>query len=105
MRVICPFTEVTPGTDQCLARLAPQAERVYVGDDVLGYWRMLCAAWRDAEDFILWEHDLECEADAIEILQSCPQPACPVAGYFRLTRFRAEMMRAIPDVFETLPVS
>lgn len=55
------------------------------------------------DDFILIEHDIEFDTDAIEILEQCPEGACTVAGYLRLARFRAELMRAFPDAFEGLP--
>lgn len=105
MRVICPYTTITTGTAQCLDRHAPHAERVYVGGDPTDYWRTLRDAWADGEDFIVWEHDVEAGPDAIEILETCPGWFCTIAGYWRLARFRAALIRAAPDAFEGMPVS
>jgi hypothetical protein len=102
MRIIVPYTELSQGTARCLDRLAPQAERIYVGDSPTRYWEVLRDAWADGESFILIEHDLEFDDKALSALEACPRPVCTVAGWFRLTRFRSEMMRAIPDVFESL---
>lgn len=61
--------------------------------------------WADGEDFIVIEHDVEFGADAIETLESCPEPFCTADEWFHCTRFRAELIEARPDAFSGLPMS
>ena len=105
MRVVVPYTDLHPSCRASLDRYCPGAELYDVSGDPTDYWRVLRDVWADGETFLLVEHDVSFDQTAIEILETCPRPHCTVAGFFRLTRFRAEMMRAIPDVFETLPTA
>jgi hypothetical protein len=105
MRVIVPYTKLTRGCAECLDRHAPRGEGVYVGGSPTDYWAMMRDAWADGEDFILIEHDMLFEADAIEVLEACPRWLCTVGNFWCLTRFRSELMRAAPDAIEGLPVS
>lgn len=78
--------------------------------------------WEDGESFLNIEHDIEVHSEVFAQLlgcERCGMPACeepwcvfpfPGAGgglLFRslgCTRFGAEMMKAVPDLFSTLPV-
>ena len=105
MRIVVPYTLLTKGCSDCLDAHAPHAERVYVGDDPTDYWQLLRRVWADGRSFILIEHDIEFSGECIEVLEECSSPFCTVAGYFRLTKFDAELMERTPDVFATRPVS
>ena len=105
MRVVVPYTELTGGCKQSLDRAAPHAELVDVSGSVLAYYELMRRVWADGEDFILIEHDLDFNPEAIKVLEECPHLLCSIAGYWRLTRFRAELIRSEPDLFETLPLS
>ena len=105
MRVVVPYTELTGGCKQSLDRAAPHAELIDVSGSVLAYHDMMKRVWADGEDFILIEHDLDFNPEAIEVLEECPHLLCSIAGYWRLTRFRSELIRSKPDLFEGLPLS
>jgi hypothetical protein len=102
MRVIVPYTQISRDCAECLERFAPHAERVYVGGDPLDYWRLMCWVWGDREDFAVIEHDTLFDADAITALETCSEPWCSELNYFQMTRFRREMMEALPDAFEAI---
>jgi hypothetical protein len=105
MRIVVPYTRLSHGCEESLRRYAPEAERVYVGGDVVDYWRLMCRVWADQEDFIVIEHDTVFDAPAIEILLRCPEDFCTAGQWFQMARFRRAMMNAAPGLFESTPLS
>jgi hypothetical protein len=105
LRVVVPYTKLTPGCVESLRWHCPHAERVVVSASPLDYWRLLCRVWADQEDAIIVEHDMSFDAEAIEVLETCPEQLCTSAPCFQMIRFRSELMRAAPRMFESIPPS
>lgn len=109
-----PYTKVWEAT----AEAAPEdAVWVDVSASPDAYFGALYAIWDRAESFALIEHDIICRPDVVEAFESCPEPWC-VFGYDDIccpgcmeawrnelgcTRFREELMLAVPDAVSAIP--
>lgn len=88
-----------------------------VSGGVTAYWEALCDIWAKGETFAIIEHDVICRPDVVEQFDACPEPWC-LFGYtpichpecqeawrnqLGLTRFRSELMAAVPDALTSIP--
>ena len=110
MRVIVPYTKITPECDEALERHAPKAERIYVGASDQDYWRLLLALWGQRQSFILVEHDVVIDEHTLPSLARCPDLwcACPypyistVSYGLACVKFRREVMEKVPLLMEVV---
>src|SRR5450631_3934552 len=113
LSILIPFTARHPDT---LAGAPAGAEWVDVSDGPHEYWRVLCAFWARGEDLTIIEHDVVCRPDITEAFASCPEPWCafPYSNHddseaeawrnmLGCTRFRRELVRAVPDAVSSIP--
>lgn len=113
MRVVCPFT---PGkrsllTVGALARFAPDALYVNVAANPSAYWELLAELWRDGENFVIVEHDVEIHEGVIAGFKACREPWC-LYPYFGptlfdvmtrslgCTRFSSRLIETRPDLMD-----
>lgn len=109
VRSIVPYTRLHPITAAALRELASDAERVDMSGSDLAYWEVFTRLWGRRESFLLIEHDIEPNAEALEAARSCgclwgrSDYAYSIARTSGLgfTRFAAELMAREP----TLPYS
>lgn len=81
------------------------------------YYGALLGVWERGETFALLEHDIICRPDVVEEFENCPEPWC-IYGYADIchpqcmeawanamgcTRYRAELMEAVPDALSAIP--
>lgn len=92
MRVIVPFTEIHPLTDQALQRWAPQAERVDVSASITSYWELLTKVWADSHSFVVVEHDIEIHEHVLTSFAACPEPWCVYLYLYRGRRFFSQSL-------------
>ena len=109
-----PYTAVHPETRDA----APSgAAWVDVSLSPVAYYAALLDIWAAGETFAVLEHDVVCRPDVIAGLDACPEPWC-LYGYADMchpecqeawrnqlgcTRFRAELIRAVPDAVASIP--
>ena len=110
-----PYTSVDART----AASAP-ADAIWcdVSQSPLSYYGALRSWWAKGADFVVLEHDVVCRPDVVEAFENCPEPWC-VFGYADIchphcmeawrnelgcTRFRAELIRAVPDALDGTPL-
>lgn len=108
-----PFTE----RDYATAEAAPRdAVWVDVSEHSTEYWFMLLRLWRAGETFAILEHDVICRPDVIEAFETCPEPWCAFgyedichpecmeawANTLGCTRFRSELIQAVPDAVSSI---
>jgi len=103
-----------PETVASLEAHAPHAELHDVTDDPDAYWRALARVWADGEAFIAVEHDVELTPEVLPQFAACPEPWCSfgygdiptgalvIGQQIGAVRFRAELVQAHPDVFESI---
>lgn len=111
MRVVLPYTRIHPLTDQALAELVPDAERVDLGRDDYAYGRLLERLWVPGEDLMIIEHDVQLTRVALDEAINCPcwWSAAPYTGQgtahreasiivqsLGCVRFRSELIEAAP---------
>ena len=104
MRVVVPFTELTPETCQSVNATGWTWEPVYVGDSDEDYWSLLAGLWSDAEDFILVEQDIVVNEETITDLAECDSEWCSIPyPYFSgnypglgCSKFEGTLMRRAP---------
>lgn len=111
-----PYTAVHPHT----AAAAPaDAVWIDVSGSPVAYYAALLDIWQLGETFAILEHDVVCRPDIIDELEECPEPWC-LYGYtdfchdgcreawrnqLGCTRFRSELIRAVPDAMSAIPAS
>jgi hypothetical protein len=111
-----PYTAVHPHT----VKGAPSdAVWVDVSGSNIAYYAALLDIWERRETFAVLEHDVVCRPDIITELEACPEPWC-LYGYtdfchegcreawrnqLGCTRFRAELIQAVPDAMTSIPES
>lgn len=115
-RVVVPHTARHPDTT---VALPANAEWVYVASSSNAYYAALSRWWADGDTFLVVEHDVVCRPDVIAEAAECPEPWC-IWGYdpycheecreawrnaLGCTRFRAELMVAVPDALSSVPPS
>jgi len=82
-----------------------------VSEDCQAYFRLLCALWAEARDFLIVEHDMVATAEAIEEMDRCPKTWCTnpypcnewgtlIEVAFGFSRFRRPLMEKEPDAME-----
>ncbi len=111
-----PYTAVYPAT---VAGAPRDAIWVDVATGADAYFGALFNIWERGETFALLEHDVVCRPDVVEAFESCPEPWCAF-GYADIchpecmeawrnvlgcTRFRAEIVSAVPDAVSSVPPS
>lgn len=124
MRIVCPYTLASdPGMERglhplceaALAAHAPDAEMLYLGTRHDSYRDLLADLWAAGDSFLLIEHDVEIHDRVIPELDACPEPWCsfpyPVGSpdgmidsSLGCTRFTADLLAAVPDMIDRLPV-
>lgn len=109
-----PFTRIDART----ASAAPSwAQWTNVSGSPIAYYAALTDWWATGETFAVLEHDVQCRPDVITAFDECPEPWC-VFGYADMchpecmeawrnllgcTRFRAELIAAVPDALSSIP--
>lgn len=110
--VVVPYTKREKRT---VHSVPPTAEWVYVGDSPYDYWRVLCDYWTPEHDLILCEHDVQWRSDISRGFDDCPElwcnhkycehsPESAEAWKWLLgcTRFRKELIAAVPDAVTSI---
>lgn len=77
-------------------------------DPEYGYGRLLRRLWREAEDFLIVEHDIVPSSAQLHEMALCPHPYCAapyrwgqaVGVALGFTRFRSVFLRTYPDAAE-----
>lgn len=112
-----PFTAKHPDT---VANAPDNATWVNVAQHDHAYYAALTHWWEQGETFAVLEHDVICRPDIVESFDACPElwctypyvpececgnPACREAWRNQLgcTRFRAELMTAVPAALRDAP--
>ena len=106
------------GLDPRVVEAAPAGTIwVDVRSSATAYYESLSRIWGEGETFATLEHDILCRPDIVEAFETCPEPWC-VFGYSEFcheacmdawanelgcTRFRAEVMEAVPDALSSIP--
>lgn len=80
------------------------------------YYGALHEMWGRGESFAVLEHDVICRPDVVEAFEECPEPWCLYPYDFchwdcregwrnmlGCTRFRAELLAAVPDAVSSIP--
>ncbi len=117
-RIVVPFTSVHRDTRAALEPYGPRVKYCDVSE-VGAYWRLFSDLWAAGEDFILIEHDIVVRPGTIDGFDRCPSSWCSCSytwnwkpAYSWLadrsakvlenslgcTRFRAEFLKASPDL-------
>ncbi len=120
LEVDAPFAVYVPHTyrhPQTVAGVPRNAVWVDVAQSDIAYYAALCDWWSKGETFLVLEHDVVCRPDVIAELDACPEPWC-LYGYdpycheecreawrnaLGCTRFRAELLAAVPDAVTSIP--
>jgi hypothetical protein len=121
LQFYCAYTSVDPRT---VAGAPAGTIWANVSQSPLAYWGALRSWWRKAEAFATFEHDVVVRADVVEAFESCPENWCvfpyadmccqdetgfsPCMESWRnelgCTRFRAEIIAAVPDALDGIPI-
>ena len=120
LQFYCAYTSVDPRT---VAGSPPGAIWVNVSQSNLAYWGALRAWWQKglttSTGFATFEHDVVIRPDIVEAFENCPEPWCefPYADICHphcmeswrnslgCTRFRAELIAAVPDALDGIPIA
>lgn len=109
-----PYTAVHPQTAETAP---PDAVWIDVCNSSIAYYAAVLDIWERGENFALLEHDVVCRPDVVEAFEACPEPWC-LYGYDSIchpqcqeawrnqlgcTRFRAELVQAVPDAISSIP--
>lgn len=109
-----PYTVVHQAT---VTAAPPDAIWVDVSGSDIAYYGAMCDWWSRGETFAVIEHDIECRPDVIEAFNTCTEPWC-MFGYAEMchpecmeawrnaigcTRFRSELIAAVPDAATNIP--
>jgi hypothetical protein len=108
-----PYTRVYPAT---VAGAPVDAVWVDVSSSANAYFGALYGWWQEADSFAVIEHDVVCRSDVVQAFEECPEPWCTF-GYADVwhpesmaawsdilgcTRFRAELIEAVPDAVSSI---
>lgn len=107
MRVVVPFTDLRPETYRAARDWVDGCEFVGMEDDY-AYGRLLRKLWREGEDFLLVEHDMNWTREQIARMDECEHGYCanpypwtttvgPALGF---TRFSEDFIARYPDAVE-----
>lgn len=121
--LVAPFTFYIPHTarhPETVAAAPSNAIWVDVGQSPIAYFAALLNWWSKAETFVVLEHDVVCRPDVLESFAGCSEPWC-LYNYapectcgnpdcreawrnaLGCTRFRSELMEAVPDAMSSIP--
>lgn len=108
VRVVVPFTRLTPSTVAALDATGRRWEPVDVSGSDDAYWTLLDRLWRSGGTFVVVEHDVVVRPGTIDELESCPSEWCAfptvyLAGaHYGLgcCKFAGALTRRIPDALE-----
>lgn len=109
-----PYTFLHP-----LAVESAPRDAIWVGvnSSVDAYYGAMLDLWDRGETFAVMEHDIICRPDVVKAFEECPEPWC-VFGYSNIchvecmeawrnalgcTRFRKEIIEAVPDAMRSIP--
>lgn len=118
-----PFQWYVPHTarhPQTAANAPDGATWVNVAQSPNAYYAALLKWWAQGDTFAVLEHDVECRPDVVASFDECPEPWClyeyaPVCdcgnpdcreawrNMLGCTRFRAELIAAVPDAVASIP--
>lgn len=113
VRWYVPYTVVHP---QVVAAAPESAVWVDLSGSPFSYFGALYSWWKTGETFAVLEHDVVCRPEVVDSFESCPEPWCVYAYTFchwecregwrnmlGCTRFRSELMAAVPDAVSSIP--
>lgn len=109
-----PHTAVHPAT---AAAAPPDAVWIDVSQSNVSYYAAMLDIWERGETFAVLEHDIVCRPDVIQAFEDCPEPWCCFgysdichpgcmeawANMLGCTRFRSELIAAVPDAMSSIP--
>lgn len=109
-----PYTRVHAAT---VAGAPADAIWVDVSSGPDAYFGALHGWWAAGETFAIIEHDIVCRPDVAEAFNACPEPWCAFgyddiccpgcmeawANELGCTRFRREIIEAVPDAVSSIP--
>jgi hypothetical protein len=112
VKVVVPFTSLSPETSYALFDAREDYTGSYVGTDDEAYFRLLERLWTAGEDFAIVEQDIVVEPDTLESFRACPHSWCcapypylkGVYSGLGCVRFRSELMRRLPDLMERVAI-
>lgn len=107
MRVVLPYTTLTPEVTRALDAAEMDWDGVDVSDSDEAYWELLDDLWSYGQDFAIVEHDVVVNPGTLKSFEECPEMWCAapypyfVGTYTGLgcVRFRSEAMRTVPGLF------
>lgn len=76
MRVVCPFTRISPETRDALDASGYLWEARDVSGSDTAYWDLLAGLWAAGEAFAVVEHDVIPAPGALASLETCPADWC-----------------------------
>jgi len=92
MRIIVPYTHLSPDTVEHLDRLGIPVEYVETpADDVYAYWRLFDNLLQEGSDFLFIEGDKLPTMEQIIAMDTCHESLICGHGGFATTRFRGEL--------------
>lgn len=111
---VIPYTRVHPLT---VAGAPKDALWVDVSAHPDAYFALLSDLWAHTQTFALLEHDVVCRPDVMAAFEECPEPWCAFgyddiccrscmdawANTLGCTRFRSDLIRAVPDAVSSIP--
>lgn len=110
--VLIPYTVINESTKQAAPVDAEWADVSATDHD---YWRLLCDLWEPSYDLKICEQDVVWRPDIDETFDACPEPWCAFpydnhspqdaeawANMLGCTRFRKELMAAVPDALKSV---
>jgi hypothetical protein len=116
--VYVPYTKVLP---QVVVAAPEPAVWVDVSSDPLAYWGLMVDLWERQQDFVILEHDVLYRRGILGGFGVCPEPWCLHAYHpgcpcgnpacretqrnnLGCTRFRRELMQAVPDAVSSIGI-
>lgn len=111
MKVVCPFTRISPETRAALDASGYEWSAEDVSYCNATYTLLLTCLWRNGEAFAVVEHDIVPHPGALAELEACPEPWCVFPYAYQhgthaglgCARFSASLLAAVPDaVTQTL---
>lgn len=110
MDILIPYTRYSRVQAQHFAMEGYEPIYRYVGNSPFAYFEVFEEFWNRGKDFVLVEHDIIPWPGALSTFDACDDIWCafgylyPPDGYLvtahGCVRFRSDMMRSIPDLFD-----
>lgn len=107
--VVCGYTNLRPETREAIERLWPDRHELRdVSYSAEAYHDLLDEYWQVGLDFIVIEHDIVPDERVPVEFEECPEPYCGFGYdvavgygvYLGCTRFRSDVLEAVPEMFE-----